>query len=69
MPKDGSALRRRTRAATVLAAAAALVGLLPTASQANVKRRRPGAVRSRPTGCAFWNPPCLLEFQGAEDSS
>ncbi|MFG2424806.1 hypothetical protein ACGFWD_38005 [Streptomyces sp. NPDC048448] len=38
MTTIGTTLRRRARAAITLAAAAALVGLLPTSSQANVNR-------------------------------
>lgn len=68
MPKAGSTRRRRTRAATVLAAASALVGLLPTASQANVNRYtvqpnspKPAACNNSgtvPAGTWLQNKPC-----------
>jgi hypothetical protein len=47
----GTTLRRRTRAATMLAAAVTLVGLFPTVSQANVNRYTVQANSPKPAVC------------------
>ncbi|MGW3765788.1 hypothetical protein [Streptomyces sp. NPDC005131] len=51
MTTIGTTLRRRTRAAITLAAAAALVGLLPTSSQANVNRYTVQPNSPKPAAC------------------
>ncbi|MFD1275562.1 hypothetical protein ACFQ51_40110 [Streptomyces kaempferi] len=51
MTTIGTTLRRRARAAITLAAAAALVGLLPTSSQANVNRYTVQPNSPKPTVC------------------
>ncbi|MCT9010279.1 hypothetical protein [Streptomyces rhizosphaerihabitans] len=51
MTTIGTTLRRRARAAITLAAAAALVGLLPTSSQANVNRYTVQPSSPKPTVC------------------
>ncbi|WP_328919879.1 hypothetical protein OH781_36505 [Streptomyces sp. NBC_01550] len=51
MTTIGTTLRRRARAAITLAAAAALVGLLPTSSQANVNRYTVQPNSPKPAAC------------------
>ncbi|MGW3745599.1 hypothetical protein ACWD62_34790 [Streptomyces sp. NPDC005146] len=51
MTTIGTTLRPRARAAITLAAAAALVGLLPTSSQANVNRYTVQPNSPKPTAC------------------